>query len=186
MTDEERIQVMLDKQEITECIIRLSRGLDRHDVELARSAFHEDGRDDHAMFIGSGHESIDWANTMHDALLRGHLHYLSNFSIEVDGDEAHCESYVMVLGASKDGWDHNMGGGRYIDRLERRDGRWAITDHVVTFEWWSIPEMMETVAGLTHPFSQDRSDISYTRPLRAAREPRDPSKMMKQAEPDPA
>ena len=49
------VQALLDKQEIAECITRLTRGMDRHDVELARSAMHPDARDDHALFIGSGY-----------------------------------------------------------------------------------------------------------------------------------
>jgi hypothetical protein len=182
MTREERIQLMLDKQEIQECIVSFSRGLDRHDVDLARSAFHGDARDDHGIFIGSGYETIDWANAWHDFLLRSHQHYVTNFTIEVDGDEAHSESYVMVPGGKKDSWENNNGGGRYLDRLERRDGRWAITDRVVTFEWWgggapAEGEELDVVSEITFPFSQDRSDVSYTRPLRVTREPRDMSKM---------
>jgi hypothetical protein len=174
MNMEERIQLMLDKQEIQECIVSFSRGLDRHDADLARSAFHEDGRDDHGIFIGSGYETVDWANDLHDKLLRCHQHYVTNFTIEVDGDEAHSESYVMVIGGNKGGFDHNNGGGRYLDRLERRDGRWAIVDRVVTFEWWSGGGM-EMVSKITHPFSQDTDDISYMRPLKVTREPRNMS-----------
>ena len=28
-----------------------------------------------------------------------------------------------------------LSGGRYVDRLERRDGRWAIVDRVCVVEW---------------------------------------------------
>jgi hypothetical protein len=37
MNTEARIQALLDKQEITECIILVSRGMDRHDDALAES-----------------------------------------------------------------------------------------------------------------------------------------------------
>ena len=55
MDREARIDALLDKQEISECILRFSRGIDRHDIEVARSAFHDDARDDHGVYIGTGH-----------------------------------------------------------------------------------------------------------------------------------
>lgn len=166
---------MLAKHEVSECIARLARGMDRHDVELARSAFHEDSRDDHGVFIGSGHGSIDWMNDFHDSALRSHQHYLATQTIDLDltGNEAHVETYVMVIGGSKGDWSNTLGGGRYLDRLECRHGRWALTDRVTIVEWWSVAETMERVAATVYPFSQDRSDPSYRRPLRADRGPRD-------------
>jgi hypothetical protein len=178
MKNEERIQLMLDKQEIQECIVRWFRGLDRHDADLARSAFHEDSRDDHGVFIGSGFDAVDWANTHHDNMgLRGHQHYITNFSIDVNGDEAHSESYVMVVFCNAGNWDHSVGGGRYLDRFERRDGRWGIVDRVVVYEWSTLGEALGMVQKFGHPFSQDKDDISYARPLRVTREPQDMTSM---------
>jgi hypothetical protein len=125
------------------------------------------------MFIGPSNDFVEWASRLHDMLFRGHQHYVTNVLIDLDGDEAHAETYVMVVAGDKEGWGHSMNGGRYIDRLERRDGRWAIVDRVVSYEWSSNVAAMQMVTEVSHQFSQDRSDPSYTRPLRVTREDRD-------------
>jgi len=165
----DRLEVLLDKQEITECILRFARGVDRHDTEIARSAYHEDARDDHAMFIGSGYDLVDWAEGLHSEHFRSHLHYVSNILIELDGDEAHAESYAIRVGVFKDSAGHSISGGRYLDRLERRDGVWGIVDRLLIIEW---DEHLDEIAPLVHEFSQDRRDPSYRRPLRVERERR--------------
>jgi SnoaL-like domain len=101
--DDQRIAELLDKQEIEECIKRVARGLDRHDTELARSGFHPHARDDHALFIGSAMDMINWANEFHDAGLKSHQHLLTNILIDLHGDEAHAETYVTVVGVAKIG-----------------------------------------------------------------------------------
>jgi hypothetical protein len=159
----------LDRQEITDCLRRIARGMDRHDAELANTGFHPGARDDHALFIGLADEMLQWAEAFHDASFATHQHFLSPTMIEIVGDEAHCETYVMVVGAAKEDGKLIMGGGRYVDRLERRDGRWGVVDRVTTVEWWSDPQVLADVKALVHPFSQDRHDLSYTRPVLASR-----------------
>lgn len=166
-----RIAQLLDKQEIEECIKRVARGLDRHDTELARSGFHPDARDDHALLIGSAMDMINWANEFHDAGLKSHLHLLTNILIDLHGDEAHAETYVTVVGVAKD-WTSTVGGGRYLDRLERRDNQWRITDRITTVEWWSDPEITQQNAAVSVSARQDRTDPSYERPLRVRRQSR--------------
>ena len=39
-----------------------SRGIDRQDSELAKSAYHDDARDDHIAVVGSGAAVVDWVN----------------------------------------------------------------------------------------------------------------------------
>jgi hypothetical protein len=163
------IRELLDKQEIAECITRLARATDRHDVELGSNSYHEDARDDHAIYIGLGRDLMEWNNSYHDATLSAHQHQISNMLIELDGDEAHAETYVTLVAVGKDTSVLSMGGGRYLDRLERRDSRWAITDRVLTIEWWNDPETLKALGQLSHPVSQDRSDLSYARPIRTLR-----------------
>lgn len=181
-TAEERARLLdelLDRDEIEQCILRVARGMDRHDDELAKSAFHEGARDDHASFIGTAGDMVEWANRLHSATLRTHQHLLTNISIELEGDEAHAETYVQVIGVPKDSWAWAIGGGRYLDRFERRNGRWGITDRVTVIEWWDDPKVMEFLDPLNHHRSQDRTDLSYARPLRCDRESRDLSQTSK-------
>ena len=65
-----------------------------------------------------------------------------------------------------------VAGGRYLDRLERRDGRWAIAARVCTAEWETRAESFlgNQPLGpdvLAHGLimARDRTDLSYDRPL---------------------
>jgi hypothetical protein len=147
--------------------------MDRHDAELALTGFHPDARDDHGLFIGSAQDMIKWAEDTHRKMFRGHQHQLMNMSVDINGDEAHAETYVTLLAVIAGTWRVISGGGRYVDRLERRNDKWGIVDRVSIVEWWSDDATMEKMSALIHPYSQDSTDISYQRPLRAIREPRD-------------
>jgi hypothetical protein len=168
--DAETIRRLVDRQDIEDCIRRVSRGIDRHDVELMRSSFHADSRVDYGSKICSGWDFPGWANRLHDLGAKSHLHYLSPTVVEIDGDEAHAETYVMNAHVQSGGWQVVMGGGRYLDRLERRESVWKISDRICIVEWWSEPDTMAYLAPLIYPSSQGRDDPSYRRPLRADRE----------------
>lgn len=62
-------------------------------------------------------------------------------------------------------------GGRYIDRLERRDGEWKIALRTNLIEWSTLPQAVPLpfadVADLYANGApvRDRSDPSYARPL---------------------
>jgi hypothetical protein len=67
-----------------------------------------------------------------------------------------------------------ISGGRFVDRLERRDGRWAIVDRVCLVEFMEESQSLLTdeaiamVPGARTP-SHDTTDPSYARPLAASR-----------------
>lgn len=68
-----------------------------------------------------------------------------------------------------------MAGGCYIDRLERRDGHWAIAARKVVKDWWGQPGdsnltgVASALTGRGTPPTRDRSDPSYHRPLMVSR-----------------
>lgn len=172
--DTTKLQMLIDREEIRDATLRYSRGLDRHDTELLVSAYHEDARDDHGGFIGNREDFARVNNALHARNWVRHQHHMTNQVIEIDGDSAHCESYVIVNLVREDG-TVDMAGSRYVDRLERRQGQWAITDRVCVLEWAgelvkgsNIPPIDLFILG-----RWDRSDISYQRPLVADRPARD-------------
>lgn len=57
------IDVLLAKQAIAELVCRIARGVDRRDPELIRSAFHEDGTDDHGAYRGPAAGFAEWATS---------------------------------------------------------------------------------------------------------------------------
>jgi len=54
-------------------------------------------------------------------------HGITTHTCEIDGDTAHTESYVHWFLRLKASDKVRAGGGRYVDRLERRNGAWKIT-----------------------------------------------------------
>ena len=127
---EEAIAELLAKQELTEALYRYCRSMDRMDNALGFTVFHEDAEVDYGtMFQGTGHGFVENVYHQHAAMLC-HQHQLGNVLIEVDGDRAASESYVSVT-FRLNGPDGSLLGmyahGRYLDRWEKRNGRWAIS-----------------------------------------------------------
>src|SRR5690606_34766002 len=52
MTASSAIQEMLDRESIRNVVWRLCRAMDRADIELFRSCYHEDAWDDHGYYKG--------------------------------------------------------------------------------------------------------------------------------------
>ncbi len=165
-----RLEAMADRADILDCLYRYCRGMDRLDRDLARSAYHDEALDDHVGFVGPVEEFLDWAFAYHGTQVR-HQHYITNHSVELDGDVAHGETYYLFVGAMTDeAAPLTITGGRYLDRFERRDDRWAIAARVCTVEWMSEAVSLLNVPALEFiatrcTISRDRSDSSYDRPL---------------------
>src|SRR5215470_12069157 len=115
------LQYLLDRQEILDCVYQYSRGLDRHDVEVLSDAYHPDAIDHHGGFVGYIPEFVQWGNALHEADYLAHTHNITTHNCEIDGDTAHAESYVMDTLLAPDTATVTVMGGRYVDRLERRE-----------------------------------------------------------------
>src|ERR1700712_1944808 len=119
-----------DRRQILECILRYCRGLDRRDREIVLSAFHPGAVDDHGHFVGPVEKFVNWVFSIQDMTYRRTQHIINNHLCEIDGNTAHAESYYASVGLPKNGQGQMTTWGRYIDRLEKRDGRWAIAARV--------------------------------------------------------
>lgn len=127
--------VMSDYEAIRQVALRYSRGVDRLDADLMKSAYWPDATDDHGRFTGLGWEFADrvvdthtrWAATMHCVM---------NHAIEIDadGDQARGEIYNITYLVPPDGGPWSVWLGRYLDRYERRDGEWRISHRVCVHE----------------------------------------------------
>jgi hypothetical protein len=164
------VQYLKDRQAILDCIARHARGCDRHDVELLTSTYHNDGQDEHGFTINSGPGYAEWANAIHSAGSKLHTHNITTHLCEVEGDVAHCETYVIVGLLNKDEKTSRLISGRYIDRLERRDGEWKIAlrrstvDMLIAGDASILKAPIFIEQGYTKA-TQDRRDVSYQRPL---------------------
>ena len=167
---QQRLDALLDRQDILDCLNRFSRGMDRFDRETFLSAFHTDAEIAAGPFVGGPAELYDWASQMHDAGQVATHHILLNHTCDIDGDTAHTETYYLFVGRNRDesNW---IAGGRYIDRLERRDGEWKIALRTNAIEWSGMVPTMDIpfmdvpdIFGNGEP-SRSKDDPSYLRPL---------------------
>jgi SnoaL-like domain len=174
-----RLEHWLDRQEIVDCLIRFSRGMDRFDRELFLSAFHPDAIIAAGDFVGDPVELYGWASRLHEQGQSATHHNLLNHTCDIEGDVAHTETYYLFVGRNRDesNW---MAGGRYIDRLERRDGAWRIVLRNNAIEWsGAVPTLPIPFADvpdihLNGAPSRSRDDPSYRRPLANRRKRRIP------------
>ena len=182
---EKAVAELLDRQAIRDCLMNYSRAVDRFDRELLLSVYHEDATDDHGAFVGGPVAFADWVFPMHRATHLSHQHAQFNMTCELDGDVAHTETYFMFVGLNLQGTPLAMTGGRYIDRLEKRNGRWAIAARVCVRDWAPLaqtPKVLDQSAltavkldprtkaliDSAPQTARDRSDPSYMRPLKIA------------------
>jgi SnoaL-like domain len=165
-----RLQTLIDRQDILDCLVRFCRGMDRFDRSLVVSAFHADAVIAAGDFVGGPAELYEWASRMHEHGQIATHHNLLNHTCEIDGDVAHSETYYLFAARNRDqtNW---LAGGRYFDRLERHDGVWRIALRTNAIEWSGMvpttPLPFADVAdidGNGSP-SRDRCDPSYLRPL---------------------
>jgi hypothetical protein len=137
MADE--IEVLLAEREIRRVIDTYARGVDRLDFDLVRNCYWPDATDDHGPYRGDVEGFIeylgvglsDFESTMH---IMGH----SLIDADLSAGVARAETYAVAThrlpqpdGPAID-W---VCGLRYVDRFERRDGRWLIARRVCAYEW---------------------------------------------------
>jgi len=180
------LQYLLDRQAIWDCVQRFARGVDRLDVDLMRSAFHEDALDDHGVFAGTAEELADWVVKVTGKGLLTAQHLVGTHTCELDGDVAHAETYYLFFGMTANGAGDpvSSGGGRYVDRFEKRDGRWAIAARKEIRDWFPAkthltsarqfdltsakaflkPEEVDLLKSFAEA-TRDHNDPSYDRPL---------------------
>ena len=167
---QQKIDYLMDRQAILDCVALHARGHDRHDADIITAAYHDDGYDEHGKAINRGSEYAAWINPVHAAGSQSHLHNITTHTVEIDGDTAHAESYVLVTLLNHDGETARFINGRYIDRLEKRDGAWRIAVRRSTVEVMVSAD----ASGLNHPLfteqgypkgTRDGRDLSYARPL---------------------
>lgn len=168
-----------DRQRIHEVYVDYGRGIDRLDEQMYRRAFWPDAR------IGYGtSESITpdyhWNVHMmkwHKEGLKSWGHLMSNESVDINGDVAHVEIYVITMPMSKDEGTGILWGGRYIDRLDRRNGEWRIAAReFVPFFAMKTDKVYKWLDGYTSGDPackgdawswQGKRDARYIRPLPA-------------------
>ena len=164
------VQYLMDRLAIKDCANRHARGCDRYDSDLLASAYHADGLDEHGYAVNPGPKYAEWANATHAERFQTHTHNIFQQVCEIDGDVAHCETYVIGMFKDKESETSRFLYGRYVDRLERRDGEWKMTVRRSPVDGLLVgnASMLISPIFLQQGYvqgMQDGRDLSYQRPL---------------------
>lgn len=138
----ERLREIIDHHDIRILLSEYCHGCDRHDYLRMADTYHEDSWDDHGTRKMPGKAFAEEAVSTNLVWSNMLMHQLGQSLIRVDGDAAGAETYfIAFLSRTEDGREViNQIGGRYVDGLERRDGRWKIKHRICVREWsLSVP-----------------------------------------------
>lgn len=127
---------------IEDCLKRFARAVDRQDWAAAREAYHGGAFDDHGFFKGPPDQFLAHVGKLH-AHQDHSMHFNTNVLIEFESPErAFVETYVLVLQRYHAGAPNvppdaaglrNIACARYLDRFEKRNGKWRVMHRTVVF-----------------------------------------------------
>ena len=184
------LQSLLAKQACAEVMMTYCRAIDHRDEALLRSVFHPDSLHRHGFQGPSSNPKLTApAGRPADfvayalAVLAGHTHthhQLGNIFVELEGDgvTAYTEAYFTAFHrmrargdplAAANAYDTQMDfwvGGRYMDRMEKREGLWKIASRIGMTDWTRVDAptsqgYFDTPAELRS--QQSRKDTLYHR-----------------------
>jgi hypothetical protein len=157
---ESRLRTLLAKQEIHETLMRYCRGIDRADEGLLLSAFHDDALDNHVGVEEAAIERFPISIRAAQRTLKWTSHNVCNQLIQVDGNVAHSEAYLIAYHRLEhEGRDFDwILGARYVDRFEHRNGSWRIAHRTVVFDWQRFDEVNSPPSGVSQASHFDRAE----------------------------
>lgn len=174
-----QVQYLKDRKDIFDTIKRYTRGADRHDKELVASAFWPEATISFGTPMGRD-EYVDWEETELSGYA-AHQHHVTGQTVEIDGDTAHVESYLVyflvprdraadttgaaTLGRALTTEKTRLGSGRYIERWERRNGEWKILVREYVEDLALLGDTVDLCTAGRCLGSWDRTDPSYVRPF---------------------
>lgn len=130
---DDSLQVLADKLAIRELTARYNRGFDDNEPDAFAATFTEDG----ALEIVGGMtiSGTDGLREMARSTGWGVVHLTTDSIIEVDGDRATQDCYLIVVNRTKEPPSSSFGNtGRYRDTLVRTPGGWKFQKRSVTLD----------------------------------------------------
>ena len=122
------LQRLMDEADCRTLLMRYGPAVDWRDRAALATLFWPDAEVDLGVFKGSGAEAPEFLMQNASQSLR-RWHVSSSLSLEIDGENAHAESYAVthaITGDTSVEMASHLFLGRYVDRLEKRDGEWRI------------------------------------------------------------
>jgi hypothetical protein len=166
-----RLQQLLDESDIQHVLATHCRALDRGEESVLRTLYHADATLDMGpgIFQGTIADYVAWVMSVMQQVKSSHTS-ISNIRLEIRGDEAFGETYVMAQNRldKPTGREDLFLAGRYLDRFERRPsgaaGVWKIVHRKHVLDWVRT----EPVADIFYHLNPDtlwgqrgKTDASY-------------------------
>lgn len=139
----EELQQLLERQAITDVLLRYCRAMDRLDLELLRECFHPDATIHHPPFADGSLDEFIAGLPAIAAQTERWTHSLSNVMIDLVGDTATSEAMFTSLArflGNESATDYLIVG-RYLDRFERREGRWRVALRTSVRDFLQVSEV---------------------------------------------
>ena len=136
------LQQLKDKADIQETILKYATGIDTRDWALYRSIFADEVYLDFSSYSGQPASTMtgdQWAEAV-QAMLPGFdatQHVLTNFVIDLDGDEATAAVYMKAehFIANSSGDNSHTLGGFYVHKMKRHGEDWKIHATTLNVTW---------------------------------------------------
>lgn len=130
------VKTLTDRLAIYDVLVRHSRGVDRGDAGILRSAYWPDAEVAYGAFDGSAQVFCERLPKMMRVFKWTH-HAIGNVAIDIDGADARVETYVVARHyIAEPAGDREMTVfGRYLDRMQRRGDAWKIAHRRVLMDW---------------------------------------------------
>lgn len=160
------VEALLDKQAITEVLMRYCRGVDRRDQELLGGVYWPDAVDDHVVYAGDAAGFIDFALSALREMRTSHM--LANILIELEGQGcARSEAYYLVHHETPTtlGLHNFVVGGRFLDRFEKRASEWRIASRVMAVDFYTIGQTSNDWKGGPFGMPKNRGEPGRDDPL---------------------
>lgn len=134
--DQTELQLMLAREKIRDCIARLARGEDRRCDQRISLCFWPDATTDFGIFEGNFRQYLDWVTPGSPAVLLTQ-HILGQTLVQVRHKQAAAETHVISYHRINTGEQERdiVIGGRYLDRLEKRNNEWRIIQRTMLYDW---------------------------------------------------
>jgi hypothetical protein len=140
--DDAKLQLLLDRAEISDVQLRYATGLDTRNWELFRTCFTDEFDADFTSVFGGTPRRVTaerWAQSARKTLsgLAATHHMITNHVITVNGDEATCVAYVQAQHYLPNDQGDSMQtmGGYYTNRFVRTPQGWKIGSCKLTLTW---------------------------------------------------
>lgn len=150
LSDEQQasLQELVAREAIEQCLADHSRGIDRTDLDLLKSTYHEGADVNYGFFNGP---ATELARILVESQRPMPItqHRPSNIFLHIEGNKAVSESYVLAYFESEleDGNVQSQVAGRYLDRLECRDGEWKLVHRTYVLDWNSTQPSTADLTG---------------------------------------